>query len=127
VPRYLAEIEADFLRSGGTIKVRKFSSPAELMDLPEKLIFNCTGLGARALFGDEELGPIRGQIVELAPQPEVQYAYTLPNGYMFPRGDGIILGGTFERDVWETTPDPATIASILQSHRELFSSLRCAA
>ena len=31
-------------------------------------------------------------------------------GYMFPRADGIILGGTFERDQWDTTPDPAAIA-----------------
>jgi glycine/D-amino acid oxidase-like deaminating enzyme len=127
VSRYLAQLEADVLRGGGKIQMRQFATPADVAALPEKLVFNCTGLGARALFGDEELGPIRGQIVELASQPEVQYAYTLPNGYMFPHGSGIILGGTFERDVWEATPEPATIAAILQSHRELFAELRCAA
>jgi hypothetical protein len=37
------------------------------------------------------------------------------------------LGGTFERDVWDTTPDPAAIADIMNSHRRLFASLRCAA
>ena len=107
--------------------MRRFANPAELADLPEVLIFNCTGLGARDLFGDLELGPIRGQIAVLPPQPEVQYAYTLPAGYMFPRGDGIILGGTYERGVWDLNPDPATIAGIVEAHRQLFADFRCTA
>lgn len=127
VGRYLAELTADFLRAGGQMRVRRFASAAELSELAEPLLFNCTGLGARQLFGDQELGPVRGQIVMLGPQPEVQYAYTLPSGYMFPRGDGIVLGGTFERDVWETTPDPVAIAAIIEAHRRVFSSLRCRA
>jgi glycine/D-amino acid oxidase-like deaminating enzyme len=127
VGRYLAQLNDDFLRAGGRMQVRRFATAAELGALPEKLLFNCAGLGARELFGDIELGPVRGQIVMLAAQPELQYAYTLPSGYMFPRGDGIILGGTFERDVWDTTPDPAAIADIMNSHRRLFASLRCAA
>ncbi len=127
VGRYLAELTADFLRSGGRMRMRRFASPAELSELGETLLFNCTGLGSRELFGDQELGPVRGQIVMLAPQPEVQYAYTLPSGYMFPRGDGIVLGGTFERGVWDTTPEPATIAGIIDAHRNVFASLRCRA
>ncbi|HEY0164824.1 MAG TPA: FAD-dependent oxidoreductase, partial [Sphingomicrobium sp.] len=127
VRRYLAELAADFLRAGGQMKVRRFASAGDLTQLSERLVFNCTGLGARELFGDEELGPIRGQIVMLAPQPDVQYAYTLPDGYMFPRGDGIVLGGTFERGVWDTNPDPQTIAGILESHRNVLASLRCTA
>ena len=39
--------------------------------LPERTIVNCTGYGARALFGDELLIPVRGQIARLVPQPEV--------------------------------------------------------
>jgi D-amino-acid oxidase len=125
--RYMARLNADFLRAGGEMKIRNFSSPAELAQLPERLIFNCTGLGSRALFGDSELGPIRGQIVVLAPQPGVNYAYTLPGGYMFPRGDGIILGGTFERGEWSTTPEPAAIRRIVENHRAVASDLRCIA
>ena len=47
----------------------------------------------------------RGQLAILEPQPEVQYAFTGGPGYMFPRPDGIFLGGTFELDQWDTTPD----------------------
>ncbi|MBA3511072.1 FAD-dependent oxidoreductase [Sphingomonas sp.] len=127
VGRYLAELAADFLRAGGSIRMRRFTTPAELSELAEPLLFNCTGLGARELFGDQELGPVRGQIVMLAPQPEVQYAYTLPSGYMFPRGDGIVLGGTFERNMWSTVPDPQTVSGIVEAHRRLMAGLRCTA
>ena len=45
---------------------------------------NCTGLGAKALFGDEELTPVKGQLTFLLPQPEIAYC-TLPEDlYMFP-------------------------------------------
>src|SRR3546814_1881472 len=66
----------DIAGAGGRIAVRGFASPAEIAALPETLIFNCTGLGARELFGDMELIPIRGQLAILIPQPEVRYAFT---------------------------------------------------
>src|SRR3546814_1275852 len=52
---------------------------------------NCTGLGARDLFGDMELIPIRGQLAILIPQPEVRYAFTGEAGYMFraPKGSSL--------------------------------------
>ena len=88
-------------------------------------MFNCTGLGARELFGDEELIPIRGQLAILLPQPEVRYAFTGQGGYMFPRADGILLGGTFERGEWDATPQQGDIARIIASHRRLFAGFRC--
>jgi len=73
--------------AGGIIRVRGFASPAEIAALPEKLVFNCTGLGSRDLFGDKELRPVRGQVAILLPQPEIRYAFT-GDGYMFPRRTG---------------------------------------
>ncbi|MFP5329687.1 MAG: FAD-dependent oxidoreductase [Alphaproteobacteria bacterium] len=125
--RFMAQLVRDFLEAGGRMLIRRFDSTEQVTALPERLIFNCTGLGSRALFGDTALEPVRGQIVVLAPQPEVQYALTLPAGYMFPRADGIILGGTFERGEWSTVPEPATIQGILRSHQRLFGNLRCIA
>jgi glycine/D-amino acid oxidase-like deaminating enzyme len=113
--------------AGGKIEVRRFATPADIASLPESLVFNCTGLGSHELFGDEELHPIRGQLAILEPQPEIRYAALGEFGYMFPRSDGILLGGTFERDVWDTTPDPAAIARIVAAHKRFFSSFRCTA
>jgi len=124
--RFLRELTQDVQVAGGRIEVRKFATPAEIAALPERLVFNCTGLGSRALFGDKELHPVRGQVAVLLPQPEVRYAFAGSAGYMFPRADGILLGGTFERDEWEATAQPADIERILASHKELFGGFRCA-
>lgn len=125
--RFLRQLTRDVQVAGGRIEVRKFASPREIAALPERLVFNCTGLGSRELFGDGELHPIRGQLAILLPQPEVRYAFAGGAGYMFPRADGILLGGTFERDEWEAIPEPATIERIVASHRELFAGFRCTA
>jgi len=125
--RYLRQMTRDFQVAGGKLQRREFANPANFADLPETLVFNCTGLGSRALFGDEGLIPVRGQLAILLPQPEVRYAFSGEAGYMFPRADGILLGGTFERNVWDANPDPAAIARIVDSHRRLFAGFRCTA
>ncbi|HEX6218311.1 MAG TPA: FAD-dependent oxidoreductase, partial [Sphingomicrobium sp.] len=126
-PRFMAELTSDVLRGGGQIRMRRFGSMAEFAELPEVLIFNCTGFGAGQLVGDTELVPVRGQLAVLQPQHEVRYAVAGRAGYMFPRADGILLGGTFERGVADPTPQPAAIARIVASHRDFFGSLRCTA
>jgi D-amino-acid oxidase len=125
--RYLRQMLRDVQLAGGKVEVRSFATPAEIALLPERLVLNCTGLGSRDLFGDQELQPIRGQLAILEPQPEVRYAALGDFGYMFPRADGILLGGTFERDVWEATPQQAAIARIVESHRRFFAGFRCTA
>jgi glycine/D-amino acid oxidase-like deaminating enzyme len=125
--RYLRQMIRDVQIAGGKIEVRRFATPADIAGLPEALVFNCTGLGSRELFGDQDLRPARGQLAILEPQPEVRYALTGGAGYMFPRPDGIVLGGTFELDEWDPTPQPETIARIVSSHKHFFAGLRCAA
>ena len=126
-PRFMAWLTDEVLKAGGTIRIRRFESLADVATLTEKLIFNCTGIGAKQLVSDDVLTPVRGQLAVLRPQNEVHYAFAGNSGYMFPRLDGILLGGTFERDVWDTTPVPATIDRILRSHRDFFGSFRCTA
>ena len=125
--RFLRQLTRDVLLAGGRFEVRRFAGGAEIAALPERLVFNCTGLGARELFGDGELVPIRGQLAVLLPQPEIRYAFTGEAGYMFPRADGIVLGGTFERGEEEAVTEPEAIARILASHGRLFAGFRCTA
>lgn len=126
-PRFMAELSADFLRAGGKIRMRRFADLHDVATLPETTVFNCTGIGARNLVSDDGLIPVRGQLAVLAPQAEVQYAFAGTAGYMFPRKDGVLLGGTFERNQWEATPQPGDIARIVQSHKQLFEGFRCTA
>lgn len=127
VGRYLARLTDDIRDRGGTIVQREFASPQAMAALPESLVFNCTGIGARQLFGDEELRPIRGQVVVLQPQPEIDYSASGNWGYMFAHRGGILLGGTWDRDVWDVTPSAADTDRILASHRDFFGRSRCAA
>lgn len=112
---YLEKLIRDFLVEGGRIHVRNFASASELSTLEQNLIFNCTGLGAKALFNDDELTPIKGQLSFLLPQPEIDYCTVGPDDlYMFPRHDGIVLGGSHERGVWSMDPEPEVSRRILE-------------
>ncbi len=118
---YLAAIIRDYERAGGSIIQRHFVSAAEFATLSERTIVNCTGLGAATLFGDVEMYPIKGQLTILKPQPEVDYLALPPDLYMFPRKDGIVLGGTFELHVASLEPDLAAEARIMSAHARFFA------
>lgn len=119
---YLRALLRDFYTAGGKVVVREFKHREEIARLSEHVVFNCTGLGARDLFGDEKLGPVRGQLEILLPQPEVDYCYLGNSGYMFPRRDGIVLGGTFDHDDWSLEPSPAQSKQILDAHAEIMKN-----
>ena len=121
---YLQAMLRDVFAAGGKVEVRELRSLAEVQALPEPVIFNCTGLGAGVLFGDKEIEPVRGQLVVLLPQPEVTYNLIAGPSYMFPRSDGVVLGGTFDHGVWETKPQPDITARILARQKALFARMQ---
>ncbi len=120
---YLRALLRDFYVAGGKVMVRDFRNRNELARLREQVVFNCTGLGARELFGDLKLGPVRGQLEVLLPQAEIDYCYISGSGYMFPRRDGIILGGTFDHDDWSLEPRAEQRARILEGHSSIMNRL----
>ena len=121
---YLLTVLADFRLAGGRVVVREFPDTQSIAALSEPLIVNCTGLGAATLFGDGDMLPIKGQLVVLMPQPDVDFITIGPGGlYMMPRQDGIILGGTFERGVSTLEPNPVETQRIVQGNRALFESM----
>ena len=123
---YLPALISDFYLRGGRIVVTDFASLRSIMQLREGLIVNCTGLGAKTLFHDEEMDPIKGQLTVLVPQPEVEYGVvsTSSDLYMFPRRDGIVLGGTHERGEWSLKPDEAEADRIFRGHQQFFAAMK---
>ncbi len=127
---YLDALMQDVVAHGGRIRIRRFETPAEIVALPEPVVVNATGLGAKALFGDTELMPLKGQLIVLIPQDEVTYstnggatsAPSTPGAFvhMMPRHDGIVLGGTSERDVWGLEVNDGERKRIVESHIRLF-------
>jgi glycine/D-amino acid oxidase-like deaminating enzyme len=122
--RYLRALQRDVLERGGRIVVRSFASAADLAALDEPLIMHCTGLGAKDLTGDTQLEPVRGQLSVLAPQPAVDYITLHGGRYMFPRSDGIVLGGTFQHGNADLAIDPAQITQIVGDHAAFFNAMR---
>ena len=122
-PIYLSAMLREVRLGGARVVVRELASPDEVRALPERVVVNCTGLGARALFGDEELEPVKGQLTVLLPQPEVDYI-TLGEGlYMIPRRDGVLLGGTFEHGNWSMDVDETARQRIMTGQRALFEGM----
>lgn len=118
---------ADFVSEGGRIVDATFHTPADLTRLSEAVIVNCTGYGARDLFRDNTLTPVRGQIAWLAPQPEVHYALAYRGVSVLPRPDGIVVQQTMASDMWgydldDETPDRAEAEAAVATIAPLFAS-----
>jgi len=131
---YLENLVRDFRLFGGKIVMRKFDTPRDLAALPEPIVMNCSGLGARELFDDKELLPLKGQLTVMVPQPDVNYHTNGPNPpnqrpgslgiHMMARSDGIILGGTSQRDVWTLEPDEDERKRVVDAHIAMFSGMK---
>ena len=121
---FLRRLTEDVHRAGGKFVIRHFADKEELLNLSEPVIFNCTGMGARQLFGDEEMVPAKGQLVFFPPDPDVDYL-TIGGGrsnlYMFSRTDVLLLGGTFKPGDWSTNPEPEETERIITEHQRIFA------
>ncbi len=125
----LRQLTADFQIAGGKYTIRNFSDRTEVLSLREKVIFNCTGLGAADLFGDSQLVPAKGQLVYLPPDPAVDYTtYGGGSGgehgflHMDPRSDVLLLGGFFKPGDGSHNVETDETERIVKENRKLFDS-----
>ncbi|KAI1860746.1 uncharacterized protein JN550_011347 [Neoarthrinium moseri] len=87
-------------------------------------VINCTGLGARKLGGvlDGQLYPARGQIVVVRNACHEMFSVSGTDDgpdeatYVMARaaGGGTILGGCYQKDNWESQPDPSMALRIMK-------------
>lgn len=112
------QLTSDFLIAGGHIVPMTFNTPSDLSRLRQKSVINCTGYGARALWRDDSIVPVRGQIAWLIPQPGATYGVYYKGLSMLARRDGIVVQDV-GADEWfgygddNETPDrAAAVASV---------------
>ncbi|MFT8551608.1 MAG: FAD-dependent oxidoreductase [Acetobacter okinawensis] len=84
---------SEFHQAGGRIVIHEFHSPADLADLPERVVINCPGYAAREWWSDKSLIPIRGQTSWLPPQPDAPYALDYKGVAMISKSDGVMISG----------------------------------
>jgi len=96
LPQLLREVRA----MGGRVQWgHPVTSMSDLLQLPETVIINCSGLGSYDLVGDHTLSPIEGQLAVLK-NPHGTMNYFVSGGcggatsYMFCRSKDIVIGGS---------------------------------
>jgi glycine/D-amino acid oxidase-like deaminating enzyme len=126
---YSRQLVNDFLVEGGKIEHVEFHTPNEISQLSQKVVINASGYGARALWKDESIVPVRGQIAWLIPQPEVNYGVQYKSVNILARRDGIVVqdGGIGEMEGYNDAneqPDRAAAESAVQTVAELYAHMR---
>jgi glycine/D-amino acid oxidase-like deaminating enzyme len=135
--RYLPWLTKRFKRAGGRVVEMVIRDRLHLGSLlfdegsrqPHRLdcdiLINCTGLhGARDIFGDESVYPIRGQVIRVV-APWIKQYYNIDGAnYIIPNIDSVVLGGTSQRTGGDPEPDPADRQAILNNVCALLPSLR---
>ena len=96
---YMPWLKSKFELLGGSIETRKIS---DFDELESELIVNCSGLGAREICHDEEVVPVRGQVVYIKQDPGFGRYDQRPESliYTIPRRDVTVLGGTAQKGDW---------------------------
>ncbi|XP_067098927.1 D-aspartate oxidase isoform X1 [Osmerus mordax] len=120
---YLPWLENRFIKAGGQI-IRKRVSSLEELGPSYDLIVNCCGLGSRSLVGDEEVYPVRGQVLKLQ-APWLQHFIRDGDGltYIFPGTHSVTVGGTRQVGDWRLEVDQGDSEGILERCSRLEPSL----
>lgn len=122
MPVYLQYLLKRFNAAHGRIKRTLVWSIEEVARIA-KIVINCTGLEARKLVGDDQLTPVRGQIVRVRNPGLDRCVSDLehPDGmaYIVPRSEDCILGGTADEGHWNIVPDQEVAAGILRRCAEI--------
>ena len=124
---YARMLTADFLSNGGQIEIKEFHSPADFAQLRQKTLINATGYGSRALFNDQSITPVRGQLARMIPQPEINYGLFYKGVSFVPRRDGLVFQAVGEGDYYgfdddTTTPNRAEAELAVNTIAELFKT-----
>lgn len=126
IPQYYAALAAFLAQQQVPFFNRSFHTLNEFKELPEQIIINCTGIGARTLCDDAGVRPVKGQLIYYKLQPGATYALDGYNNapgsgfYLHPRSDGLVLGATAELDKNDTVADYAALQTIINQARIFF-------
>ena len=102
---YTRMLISDFLANRGRIEIAEFHTPADFASLRQATLINATGYGARALFNDQSVIPVRGQVARAIPQPDIHYGLFYHGVGFIPRRDGLVFQVLGENDYYGFNDD----------------------
>ena len=118
-PIFLSKMQRELQKNGVQFVQREFFAEDQVRDLKQDIVINCTGAGSRAIWRDDDLAPIKGQLVLLPAQPRLRYLFS-GSGYVFPRADCVVIGGTEETSYTDGDPDPQRCAALVEHLKDIF-------
>jgi len=95
-------------------------------DARARVVVDCCGLGARELFHDEEMQPIRGQVLYVQQRCEIGMFDDSSKedlAYVIPRSDVTVLGGTAQIGSYDLEPNANDSSDILRKCLRLWPDL----
>ena len=88
-------------------------------------VINYSGLGAKTLCNDEQIFPVRGQVLLLEPgYPDSIFLDNQTPTYIVPRKDATIIGGTYEEHICDDITEPETLKILLEKAGNVFGELK---
>ncbi|GHB79483.1 D-amino-acid oxidase [Persicitalea jodogahamensis] len=124
IPAYLHHHLQEFLAFGGKVKIREIKKVEDIDALPEKVIVNCMGLGAKPVFNDKEITPVSGQLSCLIPQADIQYKLSTEGANFIARKDGIYMGSNGILGNWDTTPSREQTEKVVTILQDVMKNMR---
>lgn len=119
-PIFLKKLHDDLVAAHVPMMNRTFNDLSEVSGMSENIIINCTGLGSKQICRDKKVHAVKGQLVLLPPQPNLQYLFSGHHGYLFPRQDAVVVGGSEEMDPVDDKPDMQICRAILANMKGVF-------
>ncbi|KAI7805084.1 D-aspartate oxidase, partial [Triplophysa rosa] len=121
---YLPWLEKRFREAGGRIRCEKITGLQKVAQMYD-IIVNCSGLGSSLLAKDEEVYPIRGEILKVN-APWLKNFIRDGDGktYIYPGIGYVTLGGTWQADDWRLEVDKEDSNGIVERCSHLEPSLR---
>lgn len=121
MPRYMKRLMQRVADNDISIEIREFKTANDFNQLEEAIIINCLGFGAAAVMNDPLMEPIRGQLALLPPIKNQDWLFSHKTGYIFPREDALVVGGSVERGEFKRVACPDACRKIVKENQELFS------
>lgn len=130
-PFFLANLKTYLTKRGVQFKRQKLTHISQAYSSNTKVVFNCTGIGARSLGGvqDKDVYPTRGQVV-IVRAPHIStnklrwgddYAtYCIPRPHS---GGELVLGGYLQKDDWTADTFIDQTEDIIKRTTELFPEI----
>ena len=115
----------DYLTQAGVNFIKQDLNYFDEVSNAYDYIINCSALGSQKLCNDKTIIPVRGQVALI--ETKTNFPVYLDNEkplYLVPRKDAMIVGGTYEENVYDAITKPSTLEKLLENAYNIFPELK---